>query len=296
MPGWVEAARRRLLDLRGEAPGWGYRPGSAPCVEATVLACLALLATDTSETSDESASSVEQASAWLARLQQPDGSLGVSAQAAVPHWPTAWAVLLWSARSDHGDERQRALGWMLESRGEVEARSPYFGHDSTIVGWPWLAGTHAWLEPTSVAVIALRGAGLADHERARDGVRLIRDRALSSGGWNYGNTTVFDKELRPRPAPTGLALLALAGLEPASAPVEAAWAYLESALPTIRSGQSCCWGLLGLAAWGRRPQASGAWLADAADRASRRSNLGVELAYLMLASQDRTLALLGAGA
>ncbi len=296
MPGWVDAARRRLLDLRGEAPGWGYRPGSAPCVESTVLACLALLATDTSETSQESEASVDQASTWLAFLQQPDGSLGVSAQAAAPHWPTAWAVLLWSARSDHGDERQRALRWILESRGRIEPPSPDFGHDPTIAGWPWLAGTHAWLEPTSVAVIALRGAGLADHERVRDGVRLIRNRALSGGGWNYGNTTVFDRELRPRPAPTGLALLALAGLEPAGPAEAAAWVYLESALPTIRSGQSCCWGLLGLAAWGRRPPASEAWLADAADRATRRSNAGVELAYLMLASQDRTLALLGAGA
>jgi hypothetical protein len=290
---WIAPARQALLDVRGTQPGWGYRPGASPCVESTVLASFALMATQASQPATEA---VEGSAAWLARLQQPSGALGVSAGASQPNWPTPWAVMLWSALAQYGEERGRALEWMLGVRGETFPPHPVFGHDTTILGWPWLAGTHAWVEPTSVAILALCGVGLGDHPRTADGLRLLRDRALESGGWNYGNTTVFDKELRPRPAPTGLALLALAAAHSeANSTVERALAYLESALPQIRSGQSCCWGLLALAAWGRRPAESDAWLSEAAERAAHRSGRAIELSYLLLASSDQSLHLLGAG-
>ena len=62
--------------------------------------------------------------------------------------------------------------------------------------------------------MALRAAGRASHPRVREAVRLLCDRALDEGGWNYGNTRVFANTLQPFPATTGIALTALAGERP----------------------------------------------------------------------------------
>src|SRR4029077_10631101 len=108
---------------------------------------------------------------------------------------------------------------------------------------------------------ALRRCGLSDHVRTRDGQRLIRDRAIRSGGWNYGNSAVFGADLRPQPATTGMALLALAGVEDFDGPlVQQGCEYLEAILPTTRAPQSLCFGTLALTAWDRRPREADDWL------------------------------------
>jgi hypothetical protein len=42
--------------------------------------------------------------------------------------------------------------------------------------------------------------------------RLLLNRQLSVGGWNYGNTMVFGQNLHPMMESTGVALNALAGI------------------------------------------------------------------------------------
>ena len=74
-----------------------------------------------------------------------------------------------------------------------------------------MSGTHSWVEPTAINVLALRSADQAGHPRCREAVKLLLDRQLPEGGWNYGNTTVLGHVLRPQVQPTGLALAALAG-------------------------------------------------------------------------------------
>jgi hypothetical protein len=88
------------------------------------------------------------------------------------------------------------------------------GHNGMLVGWPWVSGTHSWVEPTSLALLAMGREGRAGHPRAREGVRVLIDRAIPGGGWNVGNTVVFGTRLRPSPGPSGLALLALAKVDP----------------------------------------------------------------------------------
>jgi hypothetical protein len=145
-----------------------------------------------------------------------------------------------------------------------------------------------------MAVLALRRAGRKEHQRTLDGQRLIRDRVIRSGGWNYGNSTVFGADLRPHPAPTGLALLALGQSDDVESPIVAqSCAYLERILPTTRAPQSLCFGVLALTAWGRRPGAADDWLMAAHAGAARRSNSVAELAYLLLAAGPRSLELLG---
>jgi hypothetical protein len=125
-------------------------------------------------------------------------------------------------------------------------------HDTSITGWSWIAGTHAWVEPTGLAMMALRIAGYGDHPRMREGARLLLDRQLPHGGWNYGNTAVFGQELRPMPLSTAIALNALKSETPRET-VQVSLAYLHQKVATFKTPRSLGWSLLGLGAWQARP-------------------------------------------
>lgn len=291
---WVTTARERLLHLRDpRVTAWSYRAGAAPSVEPTVLACLGLLATDPDP--GRSLSIARTAAGWLASLQNPDGSLGVSATLRDPGWATPYAVALWAALGQDQAERDRAARWLLSERAYTspQASNLWAGHDTSIAGWPWVPETHSWVEPTALSILALRRAGHSEHPKVREGVRLIRDRAIAAGGWNFGSKVVLGNELRPQPAPSGLALLALAGVDGRTAIVERAIAYLRRTLPGVRSAQSLGWGLLGLRAWGERPDQADQWLAETCRRVSSRADAAPRLAHLLLAAGDHAVDLLG---
>jgi hypothetical protein len=230
-------------------------------------------------------------------LQRRDGAVGVSAALPAPAWTTPHAILLWAALDGYASESERAVEWLLAQAGRAipNAAGPerVVGHDTTLVGWPWIDGTHSWLEPTALAVLALCRSGRADHPRVPAGLQLIRDRALAGGGWNYGNRAAFGHDLRPQPGPTGLALLALAAAEPSAPSIEPAIAYLLSALPATSAPLSLCWGVLGLRAWERLPHDAEQWLARALAQTLRRPPVSPRLAHLLLAAGPRSLELLG---
>jgi hypothetical protein len=144
-----------------------------------------------------------------------------------------------------------------------------------------------------MALLALAGEGLGDHPRVHEGVRLLLDRAIPTGGWNLGNPIVFGTALRPLPGPTGLALLALARLGHRSKAVDQAIAYLRPALAETLAPVSLGWGLLGLQAWGAEPEAGQDWLGTAFEKLANREPGPVELAMLLLASGSLSLELLG---
>jgi hypothetical protein len=163
------------------------------------------------------------------------------------------------------------------------------GHDTMLVGWPWVAGTHSWLEPTAMAVLALRRVGSSSHPRVDEGYRLIRDRAIATGGWNYGNKAAFGHPLRPQPAPTGLALLALANRDKCTPTIARAIHYLQETLLSVRASASLGWGLLGLRAWSSVPEEADRWLAEAYQRAKGRPDATVKLSLLLLAGGEHAL-------
>ena len=304
---WRQKARQELLRLRGPAPAWGYRQRGAAAVEPTVLACFGLLATRASANtnkgsvpkgaSDQTGAAVAASSDWLADLQRPDGALGLSPAQQAPGWTTPLALLLWQAAASHEAQRRRAVEWLLHQEGTqlspADDPDHIVGHDAMLVGWPWVAGTHSWLEPTALAVLALRRAGLGTNPRVVEGDRLIRDRAIVTGGWNYGNKAAFGHPLRPQPAPTGLALLALAqGDERIRTPIVAsAIRYLHETLPTVRASASLGWGLLGLRAWSSEPDQAEEWLAEAYRRATGRPDAAAKLALLLMAGGEHALEL-----
>ncbi len=288
---WTDIATRELLRLIGPSGGWGERPGGSPRAEPSALAGLSLLAC---HSEDSAVRAARRAGEWLAGLQRPDGAVPLSNDFDAPAWTTPHALLLWSALEVHEARRRRATHWLLGQRG-IPARDPsnIVGHDPSLIGWSWVDGTHSWIEPTAMAVLALRRQGLGGDRRVEDGLRLIYDRLIPSGGWNYGNRSVFGRELRPQAAPTGLALLALAGVSESSKDLEPSLRYLESTLPEIRSARSLAWGLLGLRAWRRAPDASDLWLSEAFVRSRPRPVAVSSLALLLLASGRKSLELLG---
>jgi hypothetical protein len=261
-------------------------------VEPTALAGLALLAM-LPDGAVENA--VREAADWLGTIQQPNGALGPSAEIAAPGWGTAYAMLLWAALGGYEAERKKAADWLLGLAGVTwpPDQTGVLGHDTSISGWPWVDGTHSWLEPTALAVLALRREGLADHERVREGVRMICDRAVPSGAWNFGSSVIFGATLHPQPAPTGLALLALSRSECERRLIEGGCRYLRRTLPGVRSPRSLGWGLLGLEAWERRPEEAEAWLAESHSRIDRGTNSPIDFAHLLLASSPRSSTLLG---
>lgn len=311
MADWVQNAREILFRAGIADRGWGYRLGTRPAVEPTVLASLSLLATNPDPPEVRTARTVTGAAGWVAKLQAPDGSIGVAPGIPQPDWTTSYAMLLWATQEGFDSQRRRAADWLLEVEGVAFPKSPGdpVGHDTSLVGWPWVAGTHSWLEPTAMAVLALRREGHADHPRVQEGLKVIRDRALPAGGWNYGNTSAFGNTLRAQPAPTGHAMLALAGMEsggggdPRGASggaggggemIDRAAEYLTNSLPDTRAPRSLAWGVLGLAAWGRRPQAADTWLAEAYAPLVKRQEPPYLLAMLLLAAaSEQSLQLAG---
>ena len=286
---WIDDARSRLLDLRRGPGAWGYRARSSPAAEPSALAGLALLVTDRDIRENESAALAS--ARWLASIRSPDGSLGVSADLPGPGWPTPLAMLLWAALGGFEAERSAALGWLIGLEGGTVSRNPGdpMGHDTTIVGWPWVSGTHSWVEPTAMGLLAMAREGKVHHPRAVDGARLLVDRAVPGGGWNLGNPIVFGKSLRPFPGPSGLALLALAKVGAPSEVVEPALDYLREALAGTLAPASLGWGWLGLRAWRAEPAEGAGWLASAHRAASAREPRTVELALLLLAAGPRSL-------
>lgn len=298
--GWFQEALERLA----AKPCCGYQADTAPVTEATALAAMALA----SQGREKPAA---QALDWLARLQQSDGSLGIDETNRRPSWPTGWTLLAWqtglasiaanrgggSGKAKIAPERQsaaarwsasaqRAIQWVLASRGREHPRSEHFGHDTTIQAWPWVEQTQSWVQPTAMHLLALKRSGLAAHARCREAVAMLLDRMLPDGGWNYGNTVVLGATLRPQVEPTGLALAALQGEPSAAAHVQKSIKYLEQSLSDRTTTMSLCCALIGGAAHGWRAPSAGDWLEAAYRRTIRRDASPHNLALLVLAASE----------
>jgi hypothetical protein len=211
--------------------------------------CWATLALNASGRDDNMAHEARQA---LARVQSSDGRVCLTPLHENAWWPTPLAVLAWHRCGRYRQQRDKAVRFLLDFdqlRIVDDADTPAIvGHDPTIRGWPWIVDTTPWVEPTAYCLLALRLAGFEGHARTQEGRRLILNRQLSTGGWNYGNTTVYGQELRPTPETTGVALQAIAGLA-SLREVAKSIDYLRSQLPRLHTPFALAWAILGLAAW-----------------------------------------------
>lgn len=287
-----------ILDPLTREDHWGYRVGELRAAEPLTLAALALIG------HDRSAGAAKLLEA-LCELQDRSGAVGIYQGTADPHWSTAHAVIAWSvavrskAFAAELQERFQAAAvsgceFILSVQGTTippEVAKGDISHDTMLVGWPWVEGTHSWLEPTAMCYLALRATEMQAHSRAIEAVRLMLDRMLPAGGCNYGNTFVLGQLLRPHLQPTGIVLLALAGTEiPAKEDrVAKSIAWVDGTIgndpkTATTTTSSLAYGLLGLAAHGRaRSEVQAAELLNAALKKPS-SSLGAYLPRRSLAA------------
>jgi hypothetical protein len=216
--------------------------------DATAWAVLAL------EASGNNRDFTLPASRRLAGSQHSHGRVSVIAGHPESYWPTSLAILAWKKIPGFKREIELAARFLLTTSGKhwlMQDRT-VVAHDTSIKGWPWIENTHSWIEPTSLAVLALKVCGYSEHERVSEAVRMILDRQLSSGGWNVGATRVFGNILRPIPEFTGHALSALAGLTELTR-VKLSLDYLSGAIEYLRTPLALSWTVFGLTAWSYRP-------------------------------------------
>ena len=198
---WVNQLKDRGLPDGGFSP----YPRGKYRVDATGWAILALAGDAANR------ALLTRARSRLAADQLPDGRVCISPDHPEAFWPTSLAVFAWHQSPEHRENQVRAADFLITSSGTHwprEANAPS-SHDTSIKGWSWIADTHAWADPTAMALMALKIAGYGDHQRVKEATHLLLDRQLPQGGWNYGNTLIFDQELRPMPLSTGMVLNAL---------------------------------------------------------------------------------------
>ncbi len=275
-----------ILDSLATQLPCGYHAVGPASTEPTALAAMALAAQGRQ-------AAAAKGFEWLAGLQAADGSVGPTATQAAPGWPTSIAVVAAHFATSSGGgvattakrfDLDRAVRWMLQTRGEALPRTPELGHDTTLVGWPWVEDTHSWVEPTAIGVLALKAVGRGNHPRVREAVRLLTDRLLPDGGCNYGNTLVMGQVLRPHLQPTGLAMLALAGEPDQSGRITKSLDYLARELSPRTATASLAYGLMGLAAYDRFPAIAHSWLEAASRRTLEREPASFRLALVVLAA------------
>jgi hypothetical protein len=277
---WTEQALARL----SSSPTWGYHADQPSATEPAALAALALLAYGRHE-------EARQPLDWLAAHQNADGSMGVTADQTTPGWPTGWTILAWQFAASHDKSSapdparvERAVKWLMQLQGMRLAPTEDMGHDVTLIGWPWVESTHSWVEPTAMAVLALRATGNTNQPRTQEAIRLLIDRILPTGGCNYGNTYVLGQMLLPRLQSSGICMLALAGESDPSGRILKTLGYLRRELNACTASASLSYGLMGLAAHGDLPSDASLWLAGAAERVLRRDAAPYRLALLALAA------------
>jgi hypothetical protein len=269
----VADIERRILPEQGLANhvGGGYRP------DATAWAVLAF------KTCRKDTDIIQQAQARLAAEQLDDGRVCISLKHPDAFWPTSLAILAWQGSTGNFGSQSRAVNFLLNTSGRHWERKPDSpaGHDTSIKGWPWIENTHSWVEPTALALIALRTSGYENHPRAIEAINMLLDRQLPEGGWNYGNTTVFGQELNSMPAPTGIALQALAALVPREQ-IEKSLIYLKTTVENLYTPFVLGWSLLGLSAWNERPTNSQALILSCLKRQKRYGPYATSLLSLLV--------------
>ena len=265
--------KRRMLSEGGLADHieGEYRP------DATAWGVLAFKAYGKDERT------VQQLQARLAEKQPDDGRVCISQKHPDAFWPSSIAILAWNGSTNHVDNQKKAVDFLIHTSGRHLKRKPDSpgAHDTSLRGWPWVENTFSWVEPTALALIALRTTGYEKHPRAIEAVTLLIDRQLPKGGWNYGNTIVYGNELHPMPGPTGIALQALAGLVPRKQ-IEKSLNNLKTTVEKLYTPFALGWSLLGLSAWNERPAGAKELIRSSLERQKRYGLYSTSLLSLLV--------------
>jgi hypothetical protein len=264
---------QRLLEHALPSGGWGYYPGKKGRIEPTCWALLALTSLPAPATAVFATPHVE----FLLRCQRPDGLL-----ADIPGSPVNLtnAGLAACVAAQLFPDRQSFLDHLLAGLLSVKGVSVQTGdpnQDSTLQGWPWIADTFSWVEPTAWCTLGVkknlaRAPRAAADARVAEAEKLLADRSCGTGGWNYGNAHVFGQDLRAYVPTTAIGLLALQDRQQ-DADVTRALDFLERFQTSEPSGLAMGLASICLRRFGRPTDSVDASLAEWAGRIDRHSNL-----------------------
>ncbi len=210
MADWTAArAIEFLVSTQNPDGGWGYAAKKSSQTEPSGLALVALNAAGKT-------SAASGGLAFLRSCRLESGGIGVGPMDKAGNW-VSYAALLAFHILGAADDEKGLTAWILDyrdsafrlSKDEAAEIAGRFRYDVTIPGWPWIANTVSWVEPTALLATALLHAGIDPNDRRIQlAVRLIFDRAIKTGGWNYG--VPFDRmDNAALPLPSAIALLAL---------------------------------------------------------------------------------------
>ena len=212
-----QAAVRYLMDTQDPSGGWGYTPTGTPGVEPTALAVLALRG------AAEAASEARRAQDWLASIQNKDGGWGMNGLDPRSGWHTAWGVLALKGEDKYSESIRRGQEWLAavevyreQNVDVLKAFNQALKVDFALAAWSWGPNEASWVQPTALAMLALRNDPpiVAAQARLDEAVRFLDNRRVPGGGWNVGNPAMFDGVLPAHTIPTALGLLALASYAP----------------------------------------------------------------------------------
>lgn len=225
--------------------GFGITADGTFRTDATAWTVLALLSANFDR------NLCENCGTRLAKAQQKDGRIPLTANCPEACWPTSLAILAWHKLEMYEKEKGQAINFLLTNTGEHWKRKEksLIEIDPSLKGWPWIENTFSWVVPTSESMLALKACDFISHERVQQGGKMLLDRQLPSGGWNFGNVAVFGKEFRPAPETTGHALCALAGLVDQKT-VQKSISYLNEQIQELRTPLSLSWAGFALNSWG----------------------------------------------
>ncbi|HXE79577.1 MAG TPA: hypothetical protein VNK41_02415 [Vicinamibacterales bacterium] len=262
-----DSLRAALLESRNPDGGWGYRAGKKSRIEPTSFALIALAGVGRAQgpAPTDGTSGVEpgldapaavDAATVFERFERRDGLL-IDPGATHPNIAFNGVAALAALYPPLGARGFAAelLDVLVKRRGAEVPPSPYIVQDNTLIGWPWLDGNFAWVEPTAWCLLALKKRIRETQpdgdvvERIDQAERLLRDRMCRGGGWNYGNRLVMDKSLRPYASTTALGLLAMQD-RPEDAAVKASREVLKRLCDRERSGYALALGALAFARLG----------------------------------------------
>lgn len=278
---WIDTAAAEVVGAANRDGGWAYAPGCVSNCEATAICALALSAVS------KAPEAVLAAAGWLASRRRSEGGFGLSADSPDTTWATPFAAQVLARAGGAADAVTGAVDYLLNTTVFSISPTPsVYGYDTSLRGWAWTVGDYSFIEPTAQAVVFLKQQGSAAHERVQEALRLIRDRVLSGGGWNYGEPVILDSELWPAETPTAMALLALADEQ--DAVTAAALDWLVSRQGKVTSLFSLGWAATALNLYGALDES---WKADLVQvwtdtAAERRTAMDTSLCLLGVAAAD----------
>lgn len=198
---------------------WPYRPGGDASLETTAWCAIAL------RSHKEIAEETWQ---YFQKCQLADGGWATGINDKQSDWTSNLVVLslkLMAEKMELGSKKQAFLNsayqYLINSRRQayIEFLRWIFwllklpSNFPAGRGWPFLPGTVMLVEPTTYALMAIKGTKRADEEPLKSVISLAQEylfsRYCKRGGWNYGENVRLTEQLPAYAVTTAQAVIAL---------------------------------------------------------------------------------------